>query len=49
MIIASIAGAVASCAGLEVAWGSLEGACGALIGVMLQGVADLINVCSAIF
>jgi len=48
MIIASIAGAIASCAGLEVAWGSMEGACGAATGVVLQIVADVINVFSVI-
>jgi len=48
MVIAAIAGAVASCAGLEVAWDSLEGVCGALTGVMLQMVADVINVSSTI-
>ena len=46
--IASTAGAVASCAGLEVAWDSLEGCLGALTGVMLQGLADLINLFSTI-
>jgi len=48
MCIASIAGAVASCAGLEVAWDSLEGACGALAGVILQMVADVANIISII-
>ena len=43
--LASIAGAVASCAGLEVAWGSMEGCLGAGLGVMFQVVADLINFC----
>jgi len=49
VIIAAITGAVASCAGLEVAWGSMEGALGAVIGVIFQAIADAINIGFAIF
>jgi len=46
--LAAMAGAVASCAGLEVAWGSLEGCLGAGLGAAFQLLADAINVGFAI-
>jgi len=46
--LASIAGAIASCAGLEVAWGSMEGCLGAATGAGIQVVTDVINAIFAV-